>query len=142
MGLQMLGARVEMACRRSGNGLGLLLILVLDLLGSTVSNMEPIFWNSLNERCDCAWAPAVEPGTKPLMRAFCQQWVDSPIELDTGGECVYVYESNRSCEERFELMLQNGSARGKAANPATGWSPSSSLFHAFFGHRRLVGGHA
>ncbi|XP_033961534.1 ephrin-B3b [Pseudochaenichthys georgianus] len=50
MGLQMLGARVEMACRRSGNGLGLLLILVLDLLGSTVSNMEPIFWNSLNER--------------------------------------------------------------------------------------------
>lgn len=46
----MLGVRVEMACRRSGNGLGILLVFLLDLLGTTASNMEPIYWNSLNER--------------------------------------------------------------------------------------------
>nr|XP_019958841.1 PREDICTED: ephrin-B2-like [Paralichthys olivaceus] len=75
-----------MASRGSGNGLGILLVFLLDLLGTTASNMEPIYWNSLNERCDCAWAPAVEPGMKPLMRAYCQQWVDSPNgEQDTGG---------------------------------------------------------
>ncbi|XP_038588341.1 ephrin-B3b [Micropterus salmoides] len=50
MGLHMLGVRVEMACRGSGNGLGLLLVFLLDLLGTTASNMEPIYWNSLNER--------------------------------------------------------------------------------------------
>ncbi|XP_059210827.1 LOW QUALITY PROTEIN: ephrin-B3b [Centropristis striata] len=50
MGLHMLGVRVEMACRGSGNGLWILLIFVLDLLGTTASNMEPIYWNSLNER--------------------------------------------------------------------------------------------
>lgn len=48
MGLHMLGVRVEMACR--GNGLGILLVFLLDLLGTTASNMEPIYWNSLNER--------------------------------------------------------------------------------------------
>ena len=50
MGLHMLGVRVEMACRGSGNGLGILLIFLLDLLGTAASNMEPIYWNSLNER--------------------------------------------------------------------------------------------
>ncbi|XP_070786005.1 ephrin-B3b [Enoplosus armatus] len=50
MGLHMLGVRVEMACRGSGNGLGILLVFLLDLLGTTASNMEPIYWNSLNER--------------------------------------------------------------------------------------------
>ncbi|XP_026209234.1 ephrin-B3b [Anabas testudineus] len=50
MGLHMLGVRVEMACRRGGNGLGILLVFLLDLLGTTASNMEPIYWNSLNER--------------------------------------------------------------------------------------------
>lgn len=46
----MLGVRVEMACRRSGNGLWILLVFLLDLLGTTASNMEPIYWNSRNER--------------------------------------------------------------------------------------------
>ncbi|XP_047241650.1 ephrin-B3b [Girardinichthys multiradiatus] len=50
MGPHMLGVRVEMACRRSGNGLWILLVFLLDLLGTTASNMEPIYWNSLNER--------------------------------------------------------------------------------------------
>ncbi|XP_023130599.1 ephrin-B3b [Amphiprion ocellaris] len=50
MGLHMLGVRVEMACRGSGNGLGILLVFLLDLLATTASNMEPIYWNSLNER--------------------------------------------------------------------------------------------
>ncbi|KAL6118766.1 efnb3 [Pungitius sinensis] len=50
MGLLVLGSRVEMACRGSANGLGLLLIFLLDLLATTASNMEPIYWNSLNER--------------------------------------------------------------------------------------------
>uniref|UniRef100_A0A3B4ESS6 Ephrin B3 n=1 Tax=Pundamilia nyererei TaxID=303518 RepID=A0A3B4ESS6_9CICH len=50
MGPHMLGVRVEMACRRSGNGLGILLVFLLDLLGTTASNLEPIYWNSLNER--------------------------------------------------------------------------------------------
>lgn len=50
MGLHVLGVRVEMAFRRSGNGLWILLVFLLDLLGTTASNMEPIYWNSLNER--------------------------------------------------------------------------------------------
>uniref|UniRef100_G3Q8V1 Ephrin-B3 n=1 Tax=Gasterosteus aculeatus aculeatus TaxID=481459 RepID=G3Q8V1_GASAC len=50
MGLLVLGFRVEMACRGSANGMGLLLIFLLDLLATTASNMEPIYWNSLNER--------------------------------------------------------------------------------------------
>ena len=39
-----------MACRRSGSKLGFVLIFLLDLLGTAVSNMEPIYWNSLNKR--------------------------------------------------------------------------------------------
>ncbi|KAM4537296.1 ephrin-B3b [Odontesthes bonariensis] len=50
MGLHMLGVRVEMAFRGSRNGLCILLVFLLDLLGTTASNMEPIYWNSLNER--------------------------------------------------------------------------------------------
>ncbi|XP_037532715.1 ephrin-B3b [Nematolebias whitei] len=50
MGLHILGVRVEMAWQRSGNGLWILLVFLLDLLGTTASNMEPIYWNSLNER--------------------------------------------------------------------------------------------
>uniref|UniRef100_A0A3Q2UDQ1 Ephrin-B3a n=1 Tax=Fundulus heteroclitus TaxID=8078 RepID=A0A3Q2UDQ1_FUNHE len=50
MGPHRLVVRVEMACRRSGNGLWILLVFLLDLLGTTASNMEPIYWNSLNER--------------------------------------------------------------------------------------------
>nr|XP_057922023.1 ephrin-B3b [Doryrhamphus excisus] len=40
----------DMACPWSGNGLWVLLVLLLDLLGTTASSMEPIYWNSLNER--------------------------------------------------------------------------------------------
>ncbi|KAM3857709.1 ephrin-B3b [Diretmus argenteus] len=50
MGLHIRGVGVEMACRGTGNGLGILLVFLLDLLGTTASNMEPIYWNSLNER--------------------------------------------------------------------------------------------
>uniref|UniRef100_A0A8D3C7N2 Ephrin B3 n=1 Tax=Scophthalmus maximus TaxID=52904 RepID=A0A8D3C7N2_SCOMX len=48
MGPHTLGVGAEMA--RRGNGLGILLVFLLDLLGTTASNMEPIYWNSLNER--------------------------------------------------------------------------------------------
>ncbi|KAM9718181.1 LOW QUALITY PROTEIN: ephrin-B3b [Menidia menidia] len=50
MGLHMLGVRAEMAFRGTENGLWILLVFLLDLLGTTASNMEPIYWNSLNER--------------------------------------------------------------------------------------------
>lgn len=50
MGPHMLGVRVEMACGGSGNGFGILLMFLLDLLGTAASNLEPIYWNSLNER--------------------------------------------------------------------------------------------
>uniref|UniRef100_A0A1A8PFL1 Ephrin-B3 n=1 Tax=Nothobranchius rachovii TaxID=451742 RepID=A0A1A8PFL1_9TELE len=50
MGPHILGVRVEMAFRGSGNGLWILLVFILDLLGTTASNMEPIYWNSMNER--------------------------------------------------------------------------------------------
>lgn len=48
--LHTLGVRVEMACGGSGNGLRILLMFLLDLLGTAASNMEPVYWNSLNER--------------------------------------------------------------------------------------------
>ncbi|XP_053272700.1 ephrin-B3b [Pleuronectes platessa] len=48
MRLHKLGFGGEMANR--GNGFGILLVFLLDLLGSAASNMEPIYWNSLNER--------------------------------------------------------------------------------------------
>ncbi|XP_034019875.1 ephrin-B3b [Thalassophryne amazonica] len=50
MGLNIVLVRVEMAWRGSGNGLWILLVFLLDLLGTTASNMEPIYWNSQNER--------------------------------------------------------------------------------------------
>ncbi|XP_077598411.1 ephrin-B3b isoform X2 [Stigmatopora nigra] len=34
----------------SANGLWVMLLSILDLLGTTASSMEPIYWNSLNER--------------------------------------------------------------------------------------------
>ncbi|XP_051995482.1 ephrin-B3-like isoform X2 [Xyrauchen texanus] len=42
--------RFEMASWRCGNGLGILLMFLVDLLGITATNMEPIYWNSLNKR--------------------------------------------------------------------------------------------
>ncbi|XP_061565496.1 ephrin-B3b [Cololabis saira] len=50
MGPHMLAVGVEMAFRGSGSRLWILLVFLLDLLGTTASNMEPIYWNSLNER--------------------------------------------------------------------------------------------
>ncbi|XP_035005286.1 ephrin-B3b isoform X2 [Hippoglossus stenolepis] len=50
MRLHKLRVGVEMASRGRGNGLGILMVFLLDLLGSAASNMEPIYWNSLNER--------------------------------------------------------------------------------------------
>lgn len=51
MGLHLLqGVGGDMASRGNGNGFGILLVFLLDLLGTTASNMEPIYWNSLNER--------------------------------------------------------------------------------------------
>uniref|UniRef100_A0A1A7YHX0 Ephrin-B3 n=1 Tax=Iconisemion striatum TaxID=60296 RepID=A0A1A7YHX0_9TELE len=50
MGPHILGVRVEMALRGSWNGLLILLVFILDLLGTTALNMEPIYWNSMNER--------------------------------------------------------------------------------------------
>lgn len=48
-------------------------------------------------RCDCAWAPAVEPGMKLLMRAFCQRWVDSPNgESSWTREGCFYWEANSS----------------------------------------------
>ncbi|XP_064787586.1 ephrin-B2-like isoform X1 [Oncorhynchus masou masou] len=41
---------VAMARLRSGSRLGFLLIILMDLLGTAESNMEPIYWNSLNKR--------------------------------------------------------------------------------------------
>ncbi|XP_034146582.1 ephrin-B3b isoform X2 [Esox lucius] len=50
MGLNDRVFGVAMVCRRSGCRLGFLLIFLLDLLGSAATNMEPIYWNSLNKR--------------------------------------------------------------------------------------------
>ncbi|XP_076145706.1 ephrin-B3b [Alosa pseudoharengus] len=40
----------EMESRSCGNGWGILLIFLVDLLGISATNMEPIYWNSLNKR--------------------------------------------------------------------------------------------
>ena len=50
MGPRTLAAGAQMALGGSGSGLWILLVFLLDLLGATASNMEPIYWNSLNER--------------------------------------------------------------------------------------------
>ncbi|XP_023646219.1 ephrin-B3b [Paramormyrops kingsleyae] len=41
---------VTMACRNSGFGLGIFAVFMVDLLGISATNMEPIYWNSLNKR--------------------------------------------------------------------------------------------
>ncbi|KAM6949299.1 ephrin-B3-like [Aplochiton taeniatus] len=50
MGAHIRGSRVEMACRSRANGFVILLIFFVDLLGSAATNMEPIYWNSMNQR--------------------------------------------------------------------------------------------
>ncbi|KAF7706509.1 ephrin-B3b [Silurus meridionalis] len=44
------GSGLEMASLSCANALGFLFILLVDLLGITATNMEPIYWNSLNKR--------------------------------------------------------------------------------------------
>ncbi|XP_030636760.1 ephrin-B3b [Chanos chanos] len=50
MGAQRRDFGVEMASRSCRNGLGILLMCLVDLLGIAATNMEPIYWNSLNKR--------------------------------------------------------------------------------------------
>ncbi|KAJ0006369.1 hypothetical protein NQD34_013642 [Periophthalmus magnuspinnatus] len=50
MELHFMGDGVEMARRGSANGAVILLVFLLDLVGTTASSMEPIYWNSNNER--------------------------------------------------------------------------------------------
>lgn len=50
MGERRVGSGLEMASPSCANALGFLLILLVDLLGITATNMEPIYWNSLNKR--------------------------------------------------------------------------------------------
>ncbi|XP_058251435.1 ephrin-B3b [Hemibagrus wyckioides] len=50
MGERRAGSGLEMASPSCANALGFLLILLVDLLGITATNMEPIYWNSLNKR--------------------------------------------------------------------------------------------
>ncbi|KAI1898555.1 hypothetical protein AGOR_G00073560 [Albula goreensis] len=50
MGMKRLGLGIEMAYRRGRNGLGILVVFVVDILGIAATNMEPIYWNSLNKR--------------------------------------------------------------------------------------------
>ncbi|XP_064181702.1 ephrin-B3b isoform X2 [Anguilla rostrata] len=50
MGLKRRGFGIEMAYRSGLNGLGILVVFLVDLLGIAATNMEPIYWNSLNKR--------------------------------------------------------------------------------------------
>nr|XP_029531934.1 ephrin-B3-like [Oncorhynchus nerka] len=50
MGVNNRVSVVAMARLRSGSRLSFLLIILMDLLGTAASNMEPIYWNSLNKR--------------------------------------------------------------------------------------------
>ncbi|XP_055054138.1 ephrin-B3b isoform X2 [Misgurnus anguillicaudatus] len=50
MGVKRRNSGFEMASRGCENGLGILLIFLVDLLGIAATNMEPIYWNSLNKR--------------------------------------------------------------------------------------------
>lgn len=50
MELHFVGVGVEMARRGNANGAVILLVFLLDLVGTTASSMEPIYWNSANER--------------------------------------------------------------------------------------------
>ncbi|KAL1271668.1 hypothetical protein QQF64_030684, partial [Cirrhinus molitorella] len=50
MGVNRRNSGFQMASRGCENGLGILLIFLVDLLGITATNMEPIYWNSLNKR--------------------------------------------------------------------------------------------
>jgi ephrin-B len=44
------GAGMALAVWDCCNGLGFILIFIVDLLGIAAGNMEPIYWNTLNKR--------------------------------------------------------------------------------------------
>ncbi|XP_071220325.1 ephrin-B2-like [Salvelinus alpinus] len=50
MAVESQGTGMAFAFWDGCNGLGLIFILLVDLLGITASNMEPIYWNTLNNR--------------------------------------------------------------------------------------------
>lgn len=50
MAVESQGAGMALAFWDGCNGLGFILIFLVDLLGITASNMEPIYWNTLNKR--------------------------------------------------------------------------------------------
>ncbi|XP_059381173.1 ephrin-B3-like [Carassius carassius] len=50
MGVNRRDSGFQMASRGCENGLGILLMFLVDLLGITATNMEPIYWNSMNKR--------------------------------------------------------------------------------------------
>ncbi|KAJ8372256.1 hypothetical protein AAFF_G00291110 [Aldrovandia affinis] len=50
MGEEALDSGVTMAYRKGANGLRILVVFLVDLLRISATNMEPIYWNSLNKR--------------------------------------------------------------------------------------------
>ncbi|XP_041947955.1 ephrin-B3 isoform X1 [Alosa sapidissima] len=50
MGAATRGVGMAMALWDGANGLGFLVIFLVDFLGTAASNLEPIYWNSLNKR--------------------------------------------------------------------------------------------
>lgn len=50
MGAATRGVGLAMALWDGANGLGFLVIFLLDFLGTAATNLEPIYWNSLNKR--------------------------------------------------------------------------------------------
>lgn len=50
MGAAKRGVGKAMALWDGANGLGFLVIFLVDFLGTAATNLEPIFWNSLNKR--------------------------------------------------------------------------------------------
>ncbi|KAL2094547.1 hypothetical protein ACEWY4_009266 [Coilia grayii] len=50
MGAATRGVGMAMALWDGANGLGFLMIFLVDFLGTAATNLEPIYWNSLNKR--------------------------------------------------------------------------------------------
>ncbi|KAG7484084.1 hypothetical protein MATL_G00045830 [Megalops atlanticus] len=50
MGDERRGSGATMVYRKGANGLRILVVFLVDILGISATNMEPIYWNSLNKR--------------------------------------------------------------------------------------------
>ncbi|CAB1428660.1 unnamed protein product [Pleuronectes platessa] len=119
-----------------GNGFGILLVFLLDLLGSAASNMEPIYWNSLNERCDCAWPPrcgarhgALNEGLLSAVGGFTQQGAGH-------GRVIFTEKLTAGAFEALQRMdchvvnLQTSRCMGCfEVRPSTCSRPSTSSSH-------------